>query len=86
MMASSAPWPKLMNLPEDRLDAGDIGADLGIGEQLARLVLAGRIADLGGAAADQHDRLVARLLQLAQHHDRDEIADMQARRRASKPI
>ena len=64
---------------EHLLDAGDVRADLGIGKQLAGLVLAGRIADLGGAAANQHDRAVARLLQLAQHHDADEVADMQGR-------
>src|SRR4029077_9228174 len=54
---------------EHRLDAADIGGDLRIGEQLARLVLAGRTAALGGAPADQYDRLVPGLLQLAQHHD-----------------
>ena len=50
------------------------------GEQLAALVLAGRIADLGGAAAHQHDRLVPGLLQPPQHHDLDEAADMERRR------
>ena len=49
-------------------------------EQLAALVLAGRIADLGGAAAHQHDRLVPGLLEPAQHHDLDEAADMERRR------
>ena len=66
------------------LDAGDVGGDLGIGKQLAGLVLAGRIADFGGAAADQHDWAVPRLLQLPQHHDADEVADMEARARCSR--
>ena len=38
-------------------------------EQLARFVLEARIADLAGAAAHQHDRLVPGLLQPAQQHD-----------------
>ena len=67
---------------EHALDAGDVRGDFDIAQELARLVLAGRIADLGGAAADQDDRAVTGLLQLAQHHDADEIADMQRRRRA----
>ena len=50
------------------------------GEQLAALVLARGIADLGGAAAHQHDRLVPGLLQPAQHHDLDQAADMERRR------
>ena len=69
-------------LGEHALDAGDVRGDLGVAQQLARLVLAGGVADLGGAAADQDDRAMAGLLQLAQHHDADEIADMQRRRRA----
>ncbi len=40
------------------------------------------IADLGGAAAHQHDRPVAGLLQPAQHHDLHQAADMQAVGRA----
>ena len=74
--------PRLTNLPNTDSMPADIGGDLGVGEKLARLVLAGRIADLGGAAADQHDRPVPGLLQFAQHHDAEQIADMQARRRA----
>ncbi len=65
---------------EHLADAGDVGVDLLVGQQLAALVLAGRIADLGRPAAHQHDRLVARLLQPAQHHDLDQAADVQARR------
>ncbi len=65
---------------EHASDAGDVGVDLRIGQQLAALVLAGRIADLGRAAAHQHDRLVTGLLQPAQHHDLDKAADVKARR------
>ena len=81
-IASLAARAEAHEFAEHRLDAADIGGDLGVGEKLARLVLAGGIADLGGAAADQHDRPVASLLQFAQHHDAEQIADMQARRRA----
>ena len=74
--------PKLTNLPNTDSMPAILAAISASVEQLARLVLAGRIADLGGAAADQHDRLVPGLLQLAQHHDPEQIADMQARRGA----
>ena len=59
-----------------------VGVDLRRRQKLARLVLAGRIADLGGAAAHHDDRLVAGLLQPAQRHDLHQVADMKARRRA----
>jgi len=65
-------------LGEHGLDAGHVARDVRVGQQLARLVLARRIADLGRAAAHQHDRLVAGALQPAQHHDLHEAADMQA--------
>ena len=48
-----------------------------VGQDAAALVLAGRIADPGGAAAHQRDRPVAGLLQPVQHHDRQQRADMQ---------
>ena len=54
-----------------------VGVDLLVGEQLARLVAARGIADLGGAAAHQGDRLVAGLLPPAQQHDLQQVADMQ---------
>ncbi len=63
---------------EGPLDALDIGGDLGVGQQRALLVLVGGIADLGGAAAHDHDRPMAGLLQPAQHHDLNQAADMQA--------
>ena len=69
-------------LGEHKLDPGDVRGDFGIAEQLARLVLAGRVADLRRATADEHDRAVAGLLQLAQHHDADQVADMERRRGA----
>src|SRR5262245_19019580 len=67
---------------EYRFDAGNVCRNLGIAEELTRLILARRIADLGGAPANQHDWAVAGLLQLAQHHDAEQVADMQARRGA----
>jgi len=69
-------------LREDRLDAGHVLVDLFVGQQLARFVLAGGIADLGRPAAHQHDRLVPGLLQPAQQHDLHETAHMQAVGRA----
>ncbi len=63
---------------EDAADAGHVGGDLGVAQKLARLVLARGIADLGGAAAHQHDRLVAGALPQPQQHDLQKTADMQA--------
>ena len=62
---------------EARLDAGHVGVDLLVGEQLARLVAARGIADLGRAAAHQRDRLVPGLLPPAQQHDLQQMADVQ---------
>ncbi len=62
---------------EARLDLRHVGVDLLGGEELARLVAARRIADLGRAAAHQGDRLVAGLLPPAQQHDLQQVPDMQ---------
>ena len=78
MIASARPSPNFEELVEDAADAGHVGGDLGVGQQLAALVLARGIADPGGAAAHQHDRPVAGLLQQAQQHDLQQAADMQA--------
>ena len=77
-----APSPKLTNLANTDWMPAMLAAISASLKQLARLVLARRIADLGGAAADEHDRPVPGLLQLAQHHDPEQIADMEARRGA----
>ena len=58
-------------------NAGDVGGDLLAGEKLPALVLAGRIAHLGGAAPHQHDGAMARALHVPQHHDLDEAPDVQ---------
>ena len=63
---------------EAAADARHVGGDLLVGEQLADLVLAGRIADARGAAAHQHERPMAVPLQQAQDHDLHQAADMQA--------
>ena len=47
-------------------------------QQRTAFVAERRIADLGRAAAHQHDRPVARLLKSAQLHDLYHAADMQA--------
>ena len=73
---------EMQELCEDRADARHVAGDLGIIEQLACFVLAGRIADPRRSPAHQDDRLVAILLEEAQQHDRHQAADMQAVRRA----
>ena len=78
MTASVGPSPNCRNLAKTLRIPAMLCAIVGIVEQLARLVLAGRVADLRRAAAHQHDRLVAGLLEQAQQHDRQQIADMQA--------
>ena len=72
------PVAELQELGEGLLDAGDIGRDHGVRQQGPLLVLVGGVADLGCAAAHQRDGLVTAFLQPAQHHDRDQMADMQA--------
>ena len=62
---------------KDLLDAVLVGLDLLDRTHLARFVLAGGIADAGGAAAHQCDRLAAAPLQPGQHHDGNERTDMQ---------
>ena len=69
-------------LGEGLLHALLVGLDLLEREDLARLVLARRVAHARRAAAHQHDRLAAALLQPMQHHDGDEAAHVQRRRRA----
>ena len=64
------------------LDAVLVALDVLDRKDLARLVLAGGIADAGGAAAHQRDRLVAGLLQPIKAHDLHHGADMQRRRGA----
>ena len=53
--------------------------DLFVGEDPAAFILAAGIADLGGAAAKQHDGTMPGLLQQAQHHDLNQRAHMEAR-------
>ena len=64
-------------LGEDRADTRHVGADLVAGQQRPRLVAERGIADLGRAAAHQHDGLVAALLPPSQHHDLKQRADME---------
>ena len=65
-------------MPEDLADARDVGIDLLISEQLPGLIAAGRISDLGRAAAHQHDGAVPCLLKMAQQHDLHQAAHVQA--------
>jgi hypothetical protein len=58
-------------------DASHVGGNLLGRQDRTRLLLVGWIADLGGAAAHQHDRLPAGLLEPAQVHDLHQAADVQ---------
>lgn len=63
-----------------RLDAGLVGVDLVDGSQNARFVLAGRITDPCRAATHQRDRLASvGVLEPVQHHDRQQVADVERR-------
>ena len=68
---------ELQELGEGLADARQVGGDLFHRQHLARLVLERRVADLGGAAAHQRNRLVAGLLHPAQHHDLHERTRVQ---------
>ena len=73
---------ELQEFREDALDAVLVLLDRLDRQDLARLVLAGGIADARGAAAHQRHGLAAGLLQPGQHHDRQQRADVQRGRRA----
>jgi hypothetical protein len=83
-LTNSAPLPSSPVVAEGEeaveglADTGNIGVDLLVGQQTPCFVAARRIADLGGAAAHQDDGAMAGLLHPVQHHDRHQIADMQA--------
>ena len=78
MMAPFKPLVEIEVVLENLADARDIRRDLRFGQQLPRLIAAGRIAHLGGAASHEHDRPMSGALQVAQQHDRDQVADVQA--------
>ena len=69
---------------ENLADAVLVGLDISGGQQFPRLIFAGRITHMGGAAPHQGQRPVAGLLQPVQHHDLYQAARMQARRCAVK--
>src|SRR5262249_47262265 len=69
-------------LVEHGADAGEVLRDVVVAEQPPALVLAGRIADPGGAAAHQGDWPVPSLLEPVQQHDLHEAADVQRGRSA----
>ena len=75
---SQASLAELEKALERAPDPGAVDGQRRVVEELAALVLARRVADLGRAAADQRDRAVAGALHPAQHHDADEVADVQA--------
>ena len=78
MIAPVGPVVETQEAVEDSADARDVGVDLFVGEELARLIAARWIADLGGAAAHQNDGSMAGPLQAPQQHDLYEAADVQA--------
>ena len=77
-MASVLPSPNEMKREKTRPDAVLVGLDLLDGQELAALVLAGRIAHPCRAAAHERDRLAgAGLLQPMQHHDGEQVPHME---------
>ena len=62
---------------EHAANPGNVRRDMRVGEQLPALVLAGRVADLGGAAAHQDHRAVAGALHVPEHHDLDQAPDVE---------
>ena len=52
-----------------------------VDSRLRSCALAAGIADHAGAAANERDRRMAELLQARERHDRQQVADVQARRR-----
>ncbi len=74
---------EIQELREDRLDAVLVRVDLLDRENAPRLVAARGIADPRRAAAHQRDGAASpALLQPVQHHDRQQVADVQRRRGA----
>lgn len=71
----------IAELQEDGENPGNtlyVCRNRGVVHHLAALVLAGRVADLGGAAAHEGDRLMAGFLEPVEHHDLDERTGMKA--------
>ena len=64
--------------PKRAVDARFVGSDILVRQQLARFVAPSRIANLGGAPAQEHDRPVAEMLKPAQHHDLHQASHVQA--------
>src|SRR6266481_2187111 len=75
-------FAELQKAREHLLDAVLVALDLLDRKDFPRFILAGGIADAGGAAAHQRDRLVAGLLQPVEAHDLHHGADVKRRRGA----
>ncbi len=73
---------ELQKAREHLLDAVLVALDLMDRKDFPRFILAGGIADAGGAAAHQRDRLVAGLLQPVEAHDLHHGADVKRGRGA----
>jgi hypothetical protein len=78
----AGPFAEAEELAKNLLDAGHVLRDLLFAQQGAHLVAPRGVAGLGGAAAHEHDGLVAGVLQPAQQHDRNQVAHVQGIRRA----
>src|SRR4051794_1228186 len=63
---------------EDLSDADQVFHDLLLAEKRARRVAETRITQAACRTAEQSDGFVTGLLEPPQHHDRNEMADMQA--------
>ncbi|OIQ68461.1 hypothetical protein GALL_499460 [mine drainage metagenome] len=73
---------ELQEVREHLLDALLVALDILDRKDFSGLVLAGGVADAGGAAAHQRDRPVAGLLQPVEAHDLYHGTDMERRRGA----
>ena len=60
------------------MNAAEVLFNLSVVEQRACRIAETRITNAGRSATHQNDRLVSGPLKPAQHHDRDEVSDVQA--------
>jgi len=72
------PWVEVEEPAQLRLHAGDVGPQRLGRQQVAFLAFSAGVADHAGGAAHQGDGSMARPLKATQHHQRHQMADVQA--------
>ena len=70
---------------EHASDAGDVGLDMPLGQELPALVLSRRVSDLGGAASHEDDGTMAGTLHVPEQHDLDKASDVKGIGRRVEP-